>query len=613
MAKEKLKKDEYEKPDVEFRLRERERFLRMLITNLPGVVFRSNSDGEFTKTFVSEGCFDLTGCSAEELVGENAVVNWNELIHEEDRERFFTDLQHLNENKENPDSKQFQISYRLVSRDKKLRHVRELFRFVQDSTGNFHTLEGFIFDITDRTLADERIRKSEARYKLLAENMHDLVCLHDLNGTCLYVSPSSETMLGYLPYELVGTSPYNLIHPKDIELVRDAAHSRLVQGEISSIVIEYRMHDKKGDYYWFETMAQTVADEDGKIVQLQTVSRDITERKKIENDREKARGELAKLFISEQEAHREAEVALVKAEHASRAKDEFLQMVSHEFRTPLTTIKTLVRVLQHGGNSETEQHRHLETIAAECDRQVDVILNLLDVSRFDEGDVDLKQEAVDINRVLQSCDKIERPATDAREQTLTIEFDESLPPVCGDEKAIRRALCTIIENAVKYTPGGGKISVATEHFVYHKVEKFKGESKREVAAEIFGDIPNQMEFSDDEDFETDEIAVIISDNGRGILPADIPKIFQKFYRGEKPHHDASTDGTPDDAAGKAATPGVGLGLYLAERLINALGGRITVTSEVEQGSSFTVFLKVWDENLHKSDIVDEYDFDENQT
>ncbi len=611
MAKEKLKKEEFEKPDVEYRLRERERFLRMLITNLPGVVFRSNADAEFTKTFVSEGCFDLTGCSAKELIGENAVAEWNDLIHKDDRERFFTDLQHLNENREKLDGKQFQISYRLVSRDEKVRHVRELFRFVHDSAGNSHTLEGFIIDITDRTLADERIRKSEARYKLLAENMRDLVCLHDLDGTCLYVSPSSEMMLGYLPHELVGTSPQELIHPQDIELVRDAAHSRLVQGKISSIVIEYRMHDKKGDYYWFETMAQTVAGEDGKIVQLQTVSRDITERKKIEDDREKGRRELAKLFISEQTAHQEAGIALVKAEHASRAKDEFLQMVSHEFRTPLTTIKTLVRVLQHGGNSEAERDRHLETIAAECDRQVDVILNLLDVSRFDEGDVDLKQEPVDINRVLNSCDKIERPATDAREQSLTIEFDESLPPVCGDEKAIRRALCTIIENAVKYTPVGGKITVATEHFVYHKLEKVEGNTKREAAAEIFGDLPKQMEFSDDEDFLNDEIAVVITDNGRGILPADLPKIFQKFYRGAKPHHDASTDGTPDDAAGKAETPGVGLGLYLAERLINALGGRITVTSEVGKGSCFTVFLQVWNEDLHESDTIDEYGFDEN--
>ncbi|MEP7039270.1 MAG: HAMP domain-containing sensor histidine kinase, partial [Acidobacteriota bacterium] len=294
------------------------------------------------------------------------------------------------------------------------------------------------------------------------------------------------------------------------------------------------------------------------------------------------------------------------AEHASRAKDEFLQMVSHEFRTPLTTIKTLVRVLQHDGKSEAEREKYLKTIASECDRQVDLILNLLDVSRFDEGDVDLKHEPVNINCVLKSCDKIERPAADSRKQTLKVEINKSLPPVCGDEKAIRRALCTIIENAVKYTPEGGEISVTTDQMIYHKTEN----NKDEIAAEIFGDLPKQMDYSDDEKVVRDEIAVKICDNGRGILPADLPKIFQKFYRGAKPNADASTDGTPDDAAGKAETPGVGLGLYLAKRLINTLDGRITVSSQVGRGSCFTVFLPVWNEDLHEIDTVDEYGFNE---
>lgn len=453
---------------------------------------------------------------------------------------------------------------------------------------------------------ETELRESENRYKLLAENMRDLVCLHDLEGKFVYVSPSSQLLLDYAPEELVGVSIYELIHTEDIELIRDAAHARLLSGEISSSIVEYRMRDKKGEYCWFETIMQTVAATNGEIVQLQTVSRDITTRKEDEEEREKNQKELAQLFLSEKEARREADTALVKAEHASRAKDEFLQMVSHEFRTPLTTIKTLVRVLQHDGKSTAERQKYLETIAAECDRQIDLILNLLDVSRFDEGDVDLKHEPVDINRVLKSCDKIERPATDSRKQTLKVELDESSPPVCGDEKAIRRALCTIIENAVKYTPEGGEISVTTDHIVYHEIKN----DENEIAAEIFGDLPKQMDYSDDEKLAREEIAVIICDNGRGILPADLPKIFQKFYRGAKPNADASTDGTPDDAAGKDETPGVGLGLYLAKRLINALDGRITVSSQVGRGSCFTIFLPVWNEDLHEKDTVNEYNFDE---
>jgi len=126
---------------------------------------------------------------------------------------------------------------------------------------------------------------------------------------------------------------------------------------------------------------------------------------------------------------------------------------------------------------------------------------------------------------------------------------------------------------VKYTPHGGWIAVTTE-----------------VAS-------------------PDDVVIHIADNGRGILPADLPHIFEKFYRGTTPP-DAATDGTPDDAAGRAETPGVGLGLYLAYRLVRALDGRIAVESTVGHGSVFSVYLKVWNDALHQIDDSDGYGFEE---
>ena len=596
-----------ERGEIEFRLRERERFLRTLIANLPGVVFRCRADTEFTKEFISDGCFDLTGWRADELVGEKSVVRWNDLIYPEDRERVESELRRLVEGEKTTNGEQFEVDYRIVARDNSIKQVRDRFRAVHDSLGKINALEGFITDITDQTLAGERMRKSEERYKLLAENMRDLVCLHDLDGKYTYVSPSSETLLGYTPAEMLGRSPYDFIHPEDVERLRDEAHPRLLKGE-TGIIVEYRMLRKTGEYCWFETMAQTVAAPGGAVIQLQTVSRDVSKRKEAEAETVKAQEELAQLLMSEQQANRDAVAARVEAEHASRAKDEFLQMVSHEFRTPLTTIKTLVRVLLKDGNSQDEREKHLETIAAECDRQIDMILNLLDVSRLEEGNADLKREPVDINRVLHSCDKIERPAAHARDQIFNIEHDQPLPKAAGDEKAVRRALCTVIENAIKYTPENGMITVTAKHVEHLKKADSAVEDKK-IAAGLFGDLPKQMNYSIGEQPSGEEIAVIICDTGRGIMPADIPKIFGKFYRGAKPFADSATDGTPDDAAGKAETPGVGLGLYLAKRLITALDGRITVNSEVGRGSCFTIFLPVWKENLHEKDTLDEYDFD----
>jgi PAS domain-containing protein len=142
-----------------------------------------------------------------------------------------TEIRRLIEEGQPVEGRQFQVSYRLNARAGALKHVRDRFHFVHDSSGAIVALEGFITDITDRTLADERVRESENRYKLLAENMRDLVCLHDLDGKYIYVSPSSKTLLGYTPDELVGTSLYDLINPPDVERIRDDALAELLKGK----------------------------------------------------------------------------------------------------------------------------------------------------------------------------------------------------------------------------------------------------------------------------------------------------------------------------------------------------------------------------------------------
>ncbi|MDQ3711357.1 MAG: PAS domain-containing sensor histidine kinase [Acidobacteriota bacterium] len=590
---------------VEYRLRERERFLRTLIGNLPGVVYRCRTDERFTSEFISDGCLELTGYTADELTRVRAAT-WDEIIYAQDRERVRAEIKRSMDGNTALTASPLQIAYRIVHRDGSVRHVRDRFRFINDSDGKIVALEGFIADITGREIANERVRESEARYRLLAENMCDLVCLHEPDGRYVYVSPSSVALLGYTPDELVGTSPYDYIHEEEIPCVRDDTHERLLRGE-NDLTVSYRMRQKSGEYVWLESMAQIVADKNGKPSQLLTVSRDVTKRKIAEDERRAAQEEIAQLFMSEQTAHTEAKAARLEAEHANRAKDEFLQLISHEFRTPLTTIKMLARVMQKGGESPEERHEYLETIAAECDRQIDMILNLLDVARIDEGSMDLRLERVDVNRLLRSCDKIERHAANAREQKFDVEYDATLPPARGDEKAIRRALCSIIENAIKYTAVGGAIAISAKYVYRTATISNSAETSIGTGTTATAFAPETIAEND----SFGEIAISIADTGRGIHTEDIPHLFQKFYRGTKPvPHDHTTDGTPDDAMGRAETPGVGLGLYLAKRLIKELGGRIEVESEVGRGSCFTVYLAVWNDATDKIDAIDEYGFDE---
>lgn len=131
-------------------------------------------------------------------------------------------------------------------------------------------------DLRDRKQAEEALRESENRYRLLAENMNDLVCLHDLQGRYLYVSPSCESLLGYRYDEMLEQDPYVFFHPDDRDRIYQETHVAALGGKPTPIT--YRILHKSGHYVWFETLTKPVLNRAGEIVHLQTTSRDVTER-----------------------------------------------------------------------------------------------------------------------------------------------------------------------------------------------------------------------------------------------------------------------------------------------------------------------------------------------
>jgi signal transduction histidine kinase len=243
-----------------------------------------------------------------------------------------------------------------------------------------------------------------------------------------------------------------------------------------------------------------------------------------------------------------------------RLKSEFVSSVSHEMRTPLTTIKALTRLLLRDGLDESKRREYVETISIECDRQIDLVLNLLDLSRIEGGVFRITHERVDVAEVISSCVRSETRSAEKRGHELRVEPAGELPPVCADPKALRRVLSNIIENAIKYTPDGGRIHL----------------SSRE---------------------EDGQVLVSVADNGRGIPPEDMPVLFDKFYRGRPAPHSEAMRGATTDAEflEDADMSGVGLGLYLGRNVMEQMGGRISVESEVGRGSTFTLHLPTWSE------------------
>jgi signal transduction histidine kinase len=222
-----------------------------------------------------------------------------------------------------------------------------------------------------------------------------------------------------------------------------------------------------------------------------------------------------------------------------RLKSEFVSNVSHELKTPLTTIKLMAHLLQRTDLTDEEKIDYAKTIAIECDRQIDFVGNLLDLSRIESGNYKLRNTEVDVRELVRSCVDVERPRAESLGLTITTNVPIRIAAVSGDFEAFRRVIRGLIDNAIKYTAAGGVITVSAS--------------------------------------EIDEgVAISVSDTGKGIPAADLPHVFEKFYR------------VPSETAS-----GVGLGLYLAQHIVSQLDGELTVESEPGRGTIFTVLLPRW--------------------
>lgn len=261
-------------------------------------------------------------------------------------------------------------------------------------------------------------------------------------------------------------------------------------------------------------------------------------------------GDLAEAFNAMASRIEEREERLTELD---RLKSDFVSSVSHELKTPLTTIKLLAHLLQRIPLSNEDRLDYSKTIATECDRQIDFVGNLLDLSRIESGAYKFSKERVEVRQLIRSSVEVERHRAVSLGLALSTELPTDLPAVECDLEALRRVVRGLIDNAIKYTPEGGRVI---------------------VSAQLVG----QM------------VAIEVGDSGQGIPTVDLPHLFEKFYRGGSSATVTGDDPTP--SAGTAA-PGVGLGLYLARHIIEQFGGRITVTTELGIGTTFTVLVPVF--------------------
>jgi signal transduction histidine kinase len=231
-----------------------------------------------------------------------------------------------------------------------------------------------------------------------------------------------------------------------------------------------------------------------------------------------------------------------------QVRKDFVANVSHELRTPLTSIKGYVEALLDGAKDNPDEAvRFLQIILRQSDRLNLILEDLLQLSQIESGLVRFKREPVHLGSLIERTLPLIKPLADKKRQSLTVAVPPDLPPVSGDEDRLVQVLTNLLDNAIKYTPEGGAISITG------------------VVAAQPSDSPAQVELS-------------IADTGIGIPEADRPRVFERFYRVDK--------------ARSREMGGTGLGLSIVKHIVEGHAGRIWVEGMQPTGSRFVLRLPI---------------------
>ena len=244
----------------------------------------------------------------------------------------------------------------------------------------------------------EQLQVSEQRYRLVADHASDLVCMHDLDGRYQWVSPSSTSLVGWRPEQLIGCDAYTLFHPEDAERIRQESHAVLL-GSNKPTTVTYRLRRPDGSYVWLETVNRLVCDATGKPIAIQTASRDITQRKADE-------AQLVEVRKSAAMAERMASIGTLAGG------------VAHEFNNLNAVVMGNVEMALRRPDLPPEARRRLDQIRDAVDREKGIVEALLTFSRSERGST----EVVDIGRIASTTLALARRTLRQRRVTLVVEL-----------------------------------------------------------------------------------------------------------------------------------------------------------------------------------------------
>ncbi|MEO0967572.1 MAG: chemotaxis protein CheB [Cyanobacteria bacterium J06639_18] len=527
--------------ESEHSLRKSEERFRAIFEQAAVGIAQLNVDGTWLK--VNQKVCEITGYSEEKLL----ELNFKDITYPEDLEADLEQVKLLLAGK----ISSYSLEKRYIRQDGTLVWVNITPSLVQETAESPKYFIAVIEDISDRKQAEARLKEASQaltelteRYQLAVTGSGDGIWDWNLITGYSYLSPRWKEILGYKDDEISNNADsfFSHLHPEDKPKVEQAIKQHFEYS--TPFDIECRLQNKQNEYVWIRDRGQAIRNESGTPVRISGSISDITHVKNVEENLRQANHQLA--------------IAKESAEAANQAKSEFLAKMTHELRTPLNSILGFTQILHRQPNLEEQQRKYLDTVLRCGNHLLNLINDILDISKIEAGAVELNAREFDLYSIIESLEQMFQIKSKSKGLQLNVEFSEDVPQyIRSDEARLRQVLINLLGNAIKFTDTGNVVLQIIKGRI------IKGKITKDTIPELtYSHTNNEVNFCD--------LTFRIKDTGKGIAEENLSNIFDAFVQAG--NNQEYFDGT-------------GLGLAISKNYVDLMGGQMQIQSSLGKGTT----------------------------